>query len=95
MSYGYNVSVPARSITLYSGDTVYDVLKASGVSEKHTGSGMTTYVTAIEGLEQKKCGGGSGWTYEINGAQPIPNMGCGRYLPKDGDEIVWRYVLSP
>ena len=93
VSYGYDVSLPARSMALNSGDSVFDLLNRSGIAVQSRGSGMTAYVIAIGGLAEKDCGGGSGWVYEVNGARP--STGCGRYQPKHGDVIVWRYVLTP
>jgi len=92
VSYGYNVSMPARSMALNDGDSVLDLLKRSGVTVKYRGSGMTAYVEAINGLEEKACGGGSGWVYEINGGR-VPRS-CDVIKPENGDVIVWKYTLS-
>ena len=77
---------------LRSGDTVLDLLIRTGVDVKYRGSGMTAYVEAINGLAEKACGSGSGWVYEVNGGR-VP-MSCGRYQPKNGDVIVWKYTLT-
>ena len=93
VSYGYNVFLPAQAMALGSGDSVLDLLGRSGAAVQARGSGMTAYVVAIGGLAEKDCGGTSGWVYEVNGVRP--NMSCGRYQPKNGDVIVWRYSLTP
>ena len=31
----------------------------------------------------------SGWTYTVNGEKI--NIGCDKYIPRDGDVIVWSY----
>ena len=85
---GNAVSLGTTNITLKSGQTVYDALVKSGVSF----SGSSSYVAGIGGLFEKDCGPMSGWTYTVNGA--MPNVGCGSYQCKDGDSIVWTYVLS-
>jgi len=90
--YGYDIFMPARAMTLNSGDTVFDLLGRSGVPVQSRGGGMTAYVVAIGGLAEKDCGGTSGWVYEVNGTRP--NMSCGRYQPQNGDAIVWRYSLT-
>jgi len=86
------VSLPARTMELRGGDTVFDLLCRSGLAVEARGGGMTAYVVAIGGLAEKDCGSGSGWVFEVNGARP--GLSCGRYQPKPGDEILWRYVLA-
>ena len=93
MPYGYNVSLPAQSMTLRSGESVFGLLNRCGVSVQSSGSGGMAYVSGIDGLREKACGGMSGWVYEVNGARAP--VSCGKYLPKDGDAIVWRYSLTP
>jgi len=91
--YGYDVSLPARAMTLNGGETVFDLLNRCGMAVQSRSGGMTAYVIAIGGLAEKDCGGTSGWVYEVNGVRP--NMSCGRYQPQNGDAIVWRYSLTP
>jgi len=79
-------------MALNEGDTVLDLLLRSGVNVKYRGSGRTAYVEAINALEEKTCGSGSGWVYEVNGGR-IP-LSSGLYKPENGDVIVWKYTLS-
>ena len=92
VGYGYNVFLPARDMALISGDSVLDLLNRSGAAVEASGSGAYVYVRGINGLREKDCGGSSGWIYEVNGDKPP--ISCGRYQPKNGDVIVWKYTLS-
>lgn len=67
------------------GSTVYDALCATGASI----SGSSYYVSAINGLTEKQCGNGSGWTYAVNGS--FPGKACGRYTLSGGESISWIY----
>lgn len=67
------------------GSTVYDALCATGASV----SGSSYYVSAINGLAEKQCGNGSGWTYAVNGS--FPGKACGRYTLSGGESISWIY----
>lgn len=67
------------------GSTVYDALCATGASI----SGSSYYVSAINGLAEKQCGNGSGWTYAVNGS--FPGKACGRYTLSGGESISWIY----
>ena len=79
-------------MALNSGDSVFDLLSRSGVTVESSKSFLGVYVSAIGGLREKACGSASGWVYEVNGAQP--SASSDKYLPKNGDVIVWRYTLS-
>ena len=91
--YGYDVSLPARAMTLGSGESVLDLLLRSGVEVESGRSFLGVYVSGIGGLREKACGGTSGWVYEVNGTRP--GASCDKYKPKDGDAVVWRYSLTP
>ena len=77
-SYGATLELP-------QGATVYDALCASGAAI----SGSSYYVSAINGLAEKQCGNGSGWTYAVNGS--FPGKACGRYTLSGGESIAWIY----
>ena len=80
--------------TANKGATVFDVLEAvakeNGITLKYQSK---AYIQAINGLAEKDCGGGSGWTYKVNGVKP--NKSAAKYEPADGDVIEWYYVTSP
>ena len=82
----------SASVALASGSSVYDALKATGVSINATDTQYGIYVAAIGGLAEKEYGGTSGWMYSVNGVTPMTS--CANYTLKDGDTIVWHYVTS-
>ncbi|MCH5317741.1 MAG: DUF4430 domain-containing protein [Eubacterium sp.] len=75
------------------GDTVFDILEAVA---KENGITLTyqskSYIQAINGLAERDCGAGSGWTYKVNGVKP--NKSAAKYEIADGDIIEWYYVTS-
>ena len=81
----------ATTVELPQGATVYDALAESGVAlnTKNTSSGV--YVVGINGLNEKDYGGGSGWTYYVNGAFPL--VAASGYVLSDGDTVDWIYVV--
>ena len=89
---GYFLS-PCK-FTVKKGATVFDALEAAakenGITLKYQSK---SYIQAINGLAEKDCGGGSGWTYKVNGVKP--NKSAAKYELADGDIIEWYYVTSP
>lgn len=73
------------------GATAYDALMACGLSVNASSSSYGVYVSAIGGLAEKEHGGGSGWVYSVNGADP--GVSCSAYVLKDGDAVEWFYVV--
>lgn len=84
-SYGLGGFSYGSTVVLPQGSTVYDALCATGASI----SGSSYYVSAINGLAEKQCGDGSGWTYAVNGS--LPGKACGRYTLSGGESISWIY----
>ncbi len=82
----------SASVALAPGSSVYDALKATGVSINATDTQYGIYVASIGGLAEKEYGGTSGWMYSVNGVTPMTS--CANYTLKDGDTIVWHYVTS-
>ena len=82
----------SASVALASGSSVYDALKATGVSINATDTQYGIYVAAIGGLAEKDSDGTSGWMYSVNGVTIMTS--CANYTLKDGDTIVWHYVTS-
>ncbi len=78
--------------TFNQGATVYDALKATGLSVNAKDSPFGIYVAAIGGLAEFDHGGDSGWKYFVNGVDP--SYSAGSYVLQDGDVIAWRYVLT-
>lgn len=80
------------TFTFNEGATVYDALRALGLSVNAHGSSYGTYVAAIGGLAEKEHGGTSGWMYSVNGV--TPNTACSNYVLSNGDRVVWYYVTG-
>lgn len=80
--------------TANKGSSAFDVLEASA---KENGISLTyqskSYIQAIGGLAERDCGGGSGWTYKVNGVKP--NKSAAKYELADGDIVEWYYVTGP
>lgn len=80
------------TFTFNEGATVYDALRALGLSVNAYGTSYGTYVAAIGGLAEKEHGGTSGWMYSVNGSTPM--TACSNYVLSNGDNVVWYYVTG-
>ena len=80
------------TFTFNEGATVYDALRALGLSVNAYGTSYGTYVAAIGGLAEKEHGGTSGWMYSVNGATPM--TACNNYVLSNGADVVWYYVTG-
>lgn len=98
LSYGADVPqsgyiIGQTQLTLKQGQTVFDALEAAceknGVSLRYQSK---SYITGIGGLNEKDCGGASGWMYRVNGENPM--KGASKYMLQDGDVVEWYYVTS-
>ena len=83
---------------LREGDSVYDILNRAVRYNKlqmeciYSPNYSSVYVQGLNHLYEFSCGELSGWMYTVNGS--FPNVGCSRYSPRDGDEIVWCYTCD-
>ena len=81
--YDGTVSVPEES-------SVYDALVASGVDMKSkSSSGMSAYVSEIDGLAEREGGPTSGWLYAVNGEAGTTS--CDKVFLHDGDAVEWAW----
>lgn len=80
------------TFTFNEGATVYDALRALGLSVNAYGTSYGTYVAAIGGLAEKEYGGTSGWMYSVNGTTPM--TACSNYVLSNGANVVWYYVTG-
>lgn len=89
------VMLKKQSVTVYDGESVYDVLKRvcreNGIhlEASFTPVYNTAYVEGIGNLYEFDCGPLSGWTYLVNGQSP--NCGCSQITLSEGDKVEWRY----
>lgn len=88
----------AQKVTLYEGESVFDVLLREMKKNKiHMEFTMTpiynsNYIEGINNLYEFDAGELSGWMYKVNGW--FPNYGSSRYVLKDGDVIEWVYTCD-
>ncbi len=82
----------SASVSIPVGATVYDALRATGVSINAGNTQYGLYVSSIGGLAEKEHGGMSGWTYYVDGVMPMTS--CANYKLTGGEKIVWRYVTG-
>lgn len=90
--------LPKTQVSFSEGDTVFEVLnkvcEAADIQIEYSYTPMyeSYYIEGINHLYEFDCGPESGWMYQVNGV--FPNYGCSRYLPEDGDKIVWCYTST-
>ncbi|CAM3260627.1 DUF4430 domain-containing protein [Paenibacillus lupini] len=88
----------AQKVTLYEGESVFDVLLREMKKNKiHMEFEMTpiynsNYIEGINNIYEFDCGELSGWMYKVNGW--FPNYGASRYALKDGDVVEWVYTCD-
>ncbi|UTT44188.1 DUF4430 domain-containing protein [Exiguobacterium aurantiacum] len=78
-----------KSVCLEDGATVLDALEATELDIESVGSGEMTYVTAIDGIQEKSAGQSSGWVYAFNGSPG--DEGAGAKQVESTDIIQWRF----
>lgn len=88
---GSPVSASA-TVTLETGATAFDALKALGISYNAQTSQFGIYVSSIGGLAEKEHGSTSGWVYYVNGS--FANTSASNYALADGDTVQWVYSVS-
>lgn len=88
--------LPAVTVPIAEGDTVFDVLKYAAMKNNiaiaYTSSYGDVYVSAIGGISEFDYGSESGWMYTVNGVSPA--VGASSYTLSDGDKIEWFYVTD-
>lgn len=83
-------------ITLYEGDTVFDVLLTArdeyGIHMEYNGNSGLEYIEGIGNLYEYDGGRWSGWMFSVNGE--YPDVGCGQCMLQDGDTVEWNYTCD-
>lgn len=91
---GYIIHTESRTVD--RGSIAYDVLKlacnAHGIRLTARSTSYGVYVVGINNLDEKDCGGVSGWMYKVNGTAPLTS--CGKYKMDSGDNLVFYYVCT-
>lgn len=85
--------VQNEGYTAEQGATAFDALKAicdaNGLSLKYQ---RKTYIQGIGGLNEKDCGGASGWMFLVDGVKPPTPASS--YVLKNGEVVEWVYVTN-
>ncbi len=90
--------LPPTTVTIRSGDTVFDVLqrvcRRNSIHMEYNSNPVyqTAYIEGIGNLYEFDCGDNSGWMYCVNGV--YPGFGCSDYTVGDGDVIEWKYTCN-
>jgi hypothetical protein len=92
------VIFPATTVTVYEGESVFNVLQREMKRAKIHFEFMNTpiynsaYIEGINNLYEFDVGELSGWMYKVN--DWFPNYGCSRYQLKAGDVVEWMYTCD-
>lgn len=88
------IILDSYTVTVKNGATAYDALKqacsANSITINAESTSYGVYIAGFNNIDEKDCGGGSGWLYYINGS--MPNKTCAKYTVKNGDSIVFSYT---
>ena len=92
------VIFPATVVTVYEGESVFNVLHREmkrariHMAFRNTPVYNSAYIEGVNNLYEFDAGELSGWIYKVNGW--FPNYGCSRYQPKPGDVVEWHYTCE-
>ena len=81
-----------EAIEIESGDTVYEVLKKTGVDMGASNGADGVFIDGINGQFAGDEGESSGWVYSVNGERA--DKAADKYEVQVGDSIVWEYVTE-
>ena len=80
-----------RFVTLLPNDTVYSVLRRTGLTIDSSDNALFgTYVHSINGWGEFDAGELSGWMYRVNGS--FPDFSSSLYELRNGDRIEWLFT---
>jgi hypothetical protein len=85
--------LPPTTLVLDADASALDALRATELVVLSASSVMGTYVSSIASLAERDVGGQSGWVYYVNGV--YANTASSVYQLSDGDNIQWRYTVTP
>ncbi len=83
-----------NAVTLYEGDTVYDVLTRVSIENSivivNGGNATSAYIVSIGGITEEKHGGPkSGWMYFVNNVKI--DVSSDKYVLSPNDIVVWYF----
>jgi hypothetical protein len=94
IDYGDGVQKSFLTLAWKDKMTVFDALQAAekharGIRVSHTGTGETTFITAIDDCENEGAGGRN-WRYTVNEEPARYSSGVAEL--KKGDSVSWRFM---
>ena len=84
-----SVFFAAQSFDLNPNETVYSLLRRTGLTIVSTGSAGNQYVRSINGWGEFSDGPESGWMFRVNGIFPVQS--AGQHVLRDGDRVEWLF----
>lgn len=88
------VMLSSYRVTLDNGATAYDAVKQAcsenSITINSKSSSYGVYIMGFNNIDEKDCGGASGWLFYVNGS--MPNKSCGKYIVQDGDSITFSFT---
>lgn len=87
-----NGIVISSPVYVSTGDSAMTALKKALSENRLTISESRGYIKGIGGLNEKACGGSSGWMYSVNGESPM--AASDKYSVSPGDKIIFYYVTN-
>ncbi len=83
------------SVKYENDDNVYKVVqrvcRENGIKMRAKKTAYGMYIVGLNELDEKDCGGTSGWTYYVDGK--FPNVSVDNYSLKGGESIELKYVV--
>ena len=86
------VVLSLQDVSFSDADTAMSILLSELKKAKKHFQEKDGYVSAIDNVYAGDCGNVSGWMFFVNGE--LSEVGAREYTPKEGDEILFRYVVN-
>lgn len=86
------VVLSLENVSFSGTDTAMTILLSELKKAKKHFEEKDGYVSGIDNVYAGDCGNVSGWMFFVNG--DLAEVGAREYAPKDGDVIVFRYVVN-
>lgn len=87
-----NGIIQKKNYELPKDSTAFSALENTGLLLCSSQSAMGVYVSGIQSLKEKACGGSSGWMYYVN--DKYISTSCDKCSLQDGDRLKWVYTCN-
>ena len=88
----HGIILPETSLSLPQGSSAYDALRATDLVVDASESSLGVYVSSIQSLGERDCGGSSGWLFTVNGE--FVQQSASKAILQNGDIIIWHYTCD-